>query len=984
MKRSTFKRPTFKSAFLKLKTSFLGTIASACLIMIGMVMPSNGARALDLISIGLDSILFIISGIMYFFLIYIMGKLATWGGQILVYVAQLTDFTTRSVIIESWNMVRDLSNMFFIVILLFIAFGTLFRVEAYSWKKLLPKMIFAAILVNFSRAIVGVVVDATQVIMLTFVAAVAPATSQGITTAFHLNEFFSTPQIGKSTELEAVNDELPGPASDVAKVRVLGIAVAGMMLGVMVMVEFVYVTVLVGRMAMIWFLTVLSPLGFATMVLPATEKYYKQWWEMLGRYAMIGPMMMFFFWLSLFIAAKTTDVSGGAASKNGLEGVLSSEQLEKLQAGPSANQAPGTRPGALTTDTVVGFLVSTMMLMAGLKMAQDNSSEIGSIVSKASQVGSWVAKAPLKYGAQPLAGGAVDRLYANTGLDLNVVRQFGRVQEKRAELKKKRELTGRVKAGEAAEKGAVVRSWLGAADYGFEHYAPIIGTQGLIGGGARSMLGRAMFGGRGFKNAKEGLATASGESSAAEKDLNSTEEGLRTVKVMADGKEETVGRMSASGFEQEQKSIASQMTTTTDLQKTVGSGTMDLTAPDSTERRLIEQSRSGLQAERATKGTTDSRKAEIDRQIAALDELMAETGTAALTDNAKAALGKTLGDRQKELQHRSSIYSKSNKKNITSLGGKEITSVTALQEIIADQTKDKRDLVKEKQAATKAAAGAVSKLGPVIDYTKTAMQQSLLAESNKQFAGEQNEDVLKDILRSKFNEGDGIDALGVITHAATVGHLNEMMEAMGLSQDVEGMQQLAKKIQALGVSESMVMAGMNQASNAAKGINHWSFAEAVTQENGQWKWRSEDERQHRVYVEASKVGIGNILRNGNRLGIGGYKLGPDGEKQWNPMPAMMKLMAESMPQLVDTAQKGMLNPNLGMHIFSEAGHQLGNVEHLLSNMIRSMHKDITDQGKAFKALDFWKAASGKGAANDFSAYHAARQAANMGSYNKTA
>jgi len=58
--------------------------------------------------------------------------------------------------------------MSFILILLIIAFATILRQESYS-KKLLPKLLIMAVLINFSRTIFGLLIDFSQVIMLTFV-----------------------------------------------------------------------------------------------------------------------------------------------------------------------------------------------------------------------------------------------------------------------------------------------------------------------------------------------------------------------------------------------------------------------------------------------------------------------------------------------------------------------------------------------------------------------------------------------------------------------------------------------------------------------------------------------------------------------------------------------------------------------------------------------------------------------------------------------
>ena len=95
-----------------------------------------------------------------------VGKIVTIFIGILVGVAGFNDFIDSRAVAIGWVVVRDVTNIFFVIIMLIIAFGTLFNIQTYEYKKLLPKLVIAAILVNFSKMIVGVAIDMGQVIML--------------------------------------------------------------------------------------------------------------------------------------------------------------------------------------------------------------------------------------------------------------------------------------------------------------------------------------------------------------------------------------------------------------------------------------------------------------------------------------------------------------------------------------------------------------------------------------------------------------------------------------------------------------------------------------------------------------------------------------------------------------------------------------------------------------------------------------------------
>ncbi|EKD76621.1 MAG: hypothetical protein ACD_43C00043G0002, partial [uncultured bacterium] len=450
----------------------LGFVLLGCLVTAIVIWPIDSATAQWWMS-PKDVVMQLVSWALYYTMVMLFGWLATTAGKVLMYVAQFNNFTDLPVIVEAWSTVRDLSNMFFIVILLVIAFGTLFHIEAYSWKKLLPKMILGAILVNYSRAICGFMVDASQVVMLTFVAALKDALTVGLVEAFNLNKLTQygttateTDLLGNTTNSESTN-------------RLIAIFMAGIMLGNLFVVMLVYVVLIAARLTMIWFLTVLSPIPYIANILPQTEKYSSQWWEMFTRYVTLGPLMMFFLWLAMFIAAKSVDYGG-------LGQVSAGAELVAIETSHSTSKMAGV----FDTRLISGFIIADMMLIAGLKLAEDASSEFSEYTNKAQGVGKFMTRTlPLMAGGA-LAHGGMDRLYQRTGLDLNVVRQFEKIKHKRADLKRKREAIGYGRAFSAAQKGAFFRSWLGAADFAYEQYTPIIGKQGMLGPKGHLMKGQ--------------------------------------------------------------------------------------------------------------------------------------------------------------------------------------------------------------------------------------------------------------------------------------------------------------------------------------------------------------------------------------------------------------------------------------------------------------------------------------------------------------
>lgn len=306
-------------------------------------------------------------------------------------------FVSVASVKAGWVIVRDVCNIFFSLILAIIAFATVLKIEAYSWKQMLPKLVLMAVLINFSKSIAGIFTDLATVVMATFGNnLVEGSLLGGMLGAFGISQLTS----GLVEKYNATTNEKLDAVST-ADFLLTFIAAAIFML-VFFVVTVVFSLTLVFRIGMLWFLIVLSPLAYITRILPQTQKYSGQWWEMFGRYVVVGPLVTFFIWLSLSMIfnAEGNPVSRGAAT--------------------AAGSAPGAATLTPATDPsyIVNFLVATMILMASLKIIHQMASEFGGILSKVEQ-GAWEAGGGLmKFGPQWLqgmTGGTIGKVVSELG-----------------------------------------------------------------------------------------------------------------------------------------------------------------------------------------------------------------------------------------------------------------------------------------------------------------------------------------------------------------------------------------------------------------------------------------------------------------------------------------------------------------------------------------------------------------------------------------
>ena len=111
-----------------------------CLLTV--LSPLMASAKLDKVT---EALLQILTGIVSL-LVTFVGSLLAIVLHALIWVAQYNNFINESVVREGWKVVRDICNMFFVLGLLIIAFGTVLRLQNYQAKSNLKSFIFHQIL----------------------------------------------------------------------------------------------------------------------------------------------------------------------------------------------------------------------------------------------------------------------------------------------------------------------------------------------------------------------------------------------------------------------------------------------------------------------------------------------------------------------------------------------------------------------------------------------------------------------------------------------------------------------------------------------------------------------------------------------------------------------------------------------------------------------------------------------------------------------
>jgi len=291
-------------------------------------------------------------GALFNFLTMMMGQLLLLLIGALIYIAQYNGFVNSAAVTNGWVIVRDVANMFFIIALLIIAFGTMIWGESgsYHYSRTLPRLVIMAILVNFSRTICGLIIDFSQIVMLTFVNGFKEAAGGNFVNAF---------QIQAMMEQGATNQS----GENILWHTAVAIILAFILITISAGVVIVMITVLVVRIVYLWLLVVLSPLAFLASAVPLSRasQFYGRWWDNFNKQVIVGPLMAFFLWLSLVSVSTDSFHTDGFPTREDGQAAVTSESIDQDVS------------GALQSAVIEKFIIGIALMLGGVALAQEMS-----------------------------------------------------------------------------------------------------------------------------------------------------------------------------------------------------------------------------------------------------------------------------------------------------------------------------------------------------------------------------------------------------------------------------------------------------------------------------------------------------------------------------------------------------------------------------------------------------------------------------------
>jgi len=352
-------------------------IALVAMSIVALVIPLSATHASigSLIASALGSVLLWIASL----LAKVLGQLVI----LLVNIASFNNFVDSEAVTKAWVVIRDIFNMLITLSVLYTAIVTVLDIPGnYQWTSALPKILISAVLVNFSKTISGFIIDAGQVLTLTFVNAFKDVAAGNLLNALGLDVMLKLrPEvIGDQSATGTI-----GTMFDMLGVFLVAIVVLLAAIAVVLSLILFFIK----RIVYLWFLVATSPVGYLDFLpsqLGMLSKLSSEWWSTFTEYVFQGVGVAFTLWLAftvMSVAPGQTPVFKNSSDSS----ALGSQNNNAIVGDTEVTVGEFSKPERYLT-----YLMSLVLMWQALQMAQSFGGAAGNVAKFAMEKGTNAAK----------------------------------------------------------------------------------------------------------------------------------------------------------------------------------------------------------------------------------------------------------------------------------------------------------------------------------------------------------------------------------------------------------------------------------------------------------------------------------------------------------------------------------------------------------------------------------------------------------------
>lgn len=300
-----------------------------------------------------------------------LANIADWAynylsDNFLVIQAGIFDTGIENGTYSTWQSMRNIANVLFVIAFLVIIFSQMTGVGItnYGVKKMLPRLIIVAILVNISYFICQIAVDLSNILGYS----IKDFLSQIIT--------LSQPAQSQTTTWVGIVGGVLGATAGISILfsslaALMPVIIAGVISLMMILL------ILIVRQVLVILLVVFSPLAFIAYLLPNTESFFKKWQKIFISMLLVFPIIGLVY-------------GGSTLASNIIRNSASSTFTIEGENGATNTQADN---GNLMKIAAAGMAVLPLLLVPSiLKKSLDGVGNVGATINSLGKSGQGLAE----------------------------------------------------------------------------------------------------------------------------------------------------------------------------------------------------------------------------------------------------------------------------------------------------------------------------------------------------------------------------------------------------------------------------------------------------------------------------------------------------------------------------------------------------------------------------------------------------------------
>ncbi|MFA5751289.1 MAG: hypothetical protein WC898_03305 [Candidatus Paceibacterota bacterium] len=225
-------------------------------------------------------------------------RLAAYFLDFFVYYSTNSSSYSSAFVEKAWGTVRDVANIFFIIILLYIAVKTVLGLNVSNNKKMIGMVIIIALLINFSLFATKVVIDASNILAKVFYNNISSVDEKGgeVAEGKGGEKTISVGLVAQFDPQKMVGEGgVEGNLGIFTVLTVLSILLLVYMIYIFLSVSFLFI----GRVASLWLSMIFSPIAFISYAVPfkIPKLGHDDWLKNLTENAILAPLFIFFLYI---------------------------------------------------------------------------------------------------------------------------------------------------------------------------------------------------------------------------------------------------------------------------------------------------------------------------------------------------------------------------------------------------------------------------------------------------------------------------------------------------------------------------------------------------------------------------------------------------------------------------------------------------------------------------------------------------------------